>query len=344
MSKTALIWPFRYKDIRIYPNNEKWAWQTRLNWVCDGLRSNDYTILQHPDLLADLGETSTYENQKEVDVIIFNHSDCEEEEVRKCPVQFTHRWFFKPTVPDGFHTTLDSLGYGSYSSITYDKPNYESVDNEEVNHFFDTQVKEWVDGLDSKWGKTLFQNGEIIIKDYHLIIAQCGGDSVVTRQDLGGHYFEKLKAIIQHLNSISPNLILVKLHPYTNGPDPNQEPDIRSKLTNDYKAISPKVHIVSDFTSVHSLLPNCKNVIVGNSGSGFEAMMHHKPMISFCCPEYHWVTYDLRKLCDLRRALDTDSWFDRESSDKFLYWYMRQYCFHDQESAKSRVDQLLCNI
>ncbi len=32
--------------------------------------------------------------------------------------------------------------------------------------------------------------------------------------------------------------------------------------------------------------------------------MHSKPMISFCFPEYHWVTYDLRKICDINKAIE----------------------------------------
>jgi len=343
MSKTALIWPFRYKDIRVYPNNERWAWQTRLGWACEGLRSEGYTILQHPELLADLGETSEYENQSEVDVLIFNHCDSAERPVKECPVNFTHRWFFKPTVPDGFHTTLDTLGYGSYSSITYEKPSYEFVHRSLVNAFFETQVQEWINNLDSKWGSSLFLNKEISVQNFHLVIGQCGGDAVVTRQDIGNAYFQKLKSIIQELDANTDNLILVKLHPYTNGPDPNQKPDIRTDLTNDYQAISPKIKVISDFTSVHSLLPHCRDVIVGNSGAGFEAMMHRKPIISFCYPEYHWVTYDLRKVCDIGNALETDKWFDEKASDQFLYWYMREYCFRDQESANRRVKQLLHN-
>jgi hypothetical protein len=84
-------------------------------------------------------------------------------------------------------------------------------------------------------------------------------------------------------------------------------------------------------------------VLVGNSGSGFEAMMHGKPIISFCKPEYHWITYDLRKACELPGALDTDSWFRREESDTFLYWYMEEHCVHDEKSAFNRVDELISN-
>ena len=81
-------------------------------------------------------------------------------------------------------------------------------------------------------------------------------------------------------------------------------------------------------------------MLVGNSGAGFEAMMHDKPIISFCFPEYHWVTYDLRKICDLHAAIGLD-WFNKASQRRFLYWYMEKYCFYDYNSAKRRIDDLL---
>ena len=117
--------------------------------------------------------------------------------------------------------------------------------------------------------------------------------------------------------------------------------DFIKKLTSRYSKISKKVIIIGDFSSVHNYLPSCEFVVVGNSGAGFEAMMHHKPIISFCYPEYHWATFDLRKLCELRNAIATEDWFDKEGSDKFLYWYMREYCFFNEESAHSRVKELL---
>ena len=69
-------------------------------------------------------------------------------------------------------------------------------------------------------------------------------------------------------------------------------------------------------------------------------MMYDKPIISFCFPEYHWVTYDLRKTCDIWSALDL-TWFDLAAQRKFLYWYMEKYCFYDYNTAERRVKELL---
>ena len=123
--------------------------------------------------------------------------------------------------------------------------------------------------------------------------------------------------------------------------NPTAAAGLREHLTKKYEDFSPMFKVYSDFSSIHSFLfaqPRC--VFVGNSGAGFEIMMHDKPIISFNQPEYHWVTYDLRKTCDIYNAIKLD-WFDPDAQRKFLYWYMEKYCFYDEASTVRRVNDLL---
>tara|TARA_Y100000593_G_scaffold94302_1_gene192785 strand:+ start:21894 stop:22958 length:1065 start_codon:yes stop_codon:yes gene_type:complete len=342
MSKpTVVLWPFKYKDLRTNDNAPSYSWETRIKWVCEALQEKGYDILQHKEFLADIPGAKEYENQKECDVVIYNH--CDTSEIRGNVIKAERTWFFKPTVPDVFQTTLDELGYGSYSSITYDKPEFERVDMQSVNYFFESKVKNWINKNDSKWGKDhMPARHDIKIEDYYLVIGQCGGDSVVNHQDFGS-YFTKLKLIIAELSRVADRPIIVKLHPYTNGKDyvPGVDKNYISELTAEIKSINENIIVYGDFSSIHDFIPNARCIFVGNSGAGFEVMMHHKPIISFCFPEYHWITYDLRKTCDIHNAIKIENWFDQELSDKFLYWYMEQYCFYDKTTAKDRVEELL---
>lgn len=337
-NKTAIFWPYLYDSA---VSDKSWSWEPRYQLIAEALRKEGFTILNHPRFNCDLGESIPYEGEEKCDVVIYNH--CDAGEVRGDVINAERTWFFKPTVPDDFQTTLDTLGYGSYSSVTYERPDYLNIDEVFIDKFFEETVKGWVDKNSSKWGDNHFSIGsENIEGPYALFLGQCGGDSVVNRQDFGS-YFAKMETIISELSRVYKKKIVVKLHPYTNGKDYKEgiDQDFIKRLTSVYQGISDKITVVGDFSSIHDYLPQCEFVVTGNSGSGFEAMMHHKPIISFCKPEYHWITFDLRKVCELGRAIHTEDWFDKEASDRFLYWYMRKYCFFDLDSAQFRVRELL---
>jgi|LULM01.1.fsa_nt_gb hypothetical protein len=339
--KNALLYPYVFGA---------WEedWSRRLKWVCDVLREEGYEIYKTKDFNfltsiscpVDLSYLKEW-NGEEHEIVIYNHADLSEIKTKNLPTA-KHTWFFKPTVPDEFTTTLDELGYGSYSSITYKKPPYEEVDPDEVSKFYEETVTGWIRDNDSKWGQNHFKKEEIPYDDFYLVVGQCGGDSVVNRQDFGG-YFEKLELIVLELLSVDPNRkIIVKLHPYTNGPmeNPTASAGLREHLTQKMEGFSTRVKVYSDFSSIHSFVPKARCIFIGNSGAAFEVMMHDKPIVSFCQPEYHWVTYDLRKTCDIYNAIKLD-WFNADSQRKFLYWYMEKYCFYDYMSTKRRIDDLL---
>ncbi len=251
--------------------------------------------------------------------------------------------FLKPTAPDQFQHTLEEFGYGSYSSLTYEEPDLSHISNEQVSEFLNTKVKKWIKNNDNKWGENNFKIrtdlGEL--NDYYLIIGQCDFDRVLNDQDFPDTYLLKLKSICKELNRIDPKRdIVIKLHPGTDGANKHKDNSYSDFLLKDLKT-SDKVHVCRGDRSIYDFLPKAKCVILGNSGAAFEAMMFQKPIISFCQPEYHWVTYDLRKVCDLWRAIQTDVWFDEEKSNKFLYWYMMEYCIYDDKSTKKRIDYLL---
>jgi len=179
---------------------------------------------------------------------------------------------------------------------------------------------------------------EVPYNDYFLIIGQCGGDEVVTRHDFGS-YFSKLEQVTRELARIDKRLIVIKLHPYMDGKDA-KDTKFSEELKKKYEAISPKVKVFIGKTNIHSFIEKAYCILLANSGAGFETMMHHKPIIAWGFPEYHWVTYDLRHLSELQNAIKLD-WFSSEKSDKFLCWYMEKYCFYNQQTCNDRVRELL---
>ena len=330
MKPKAVIWPFRFNKF------SGSSWEPRMQWVSKALQELGYEVQQHPRFNCDLPGTAPYDKSYDCDVAIYNHTVLSK--IRGDVIRSKRTWIFKPTVPDKLHTTLDPLGYGAYSSIAYEKPPYESVSKKEVDKFFDTEVKEWAANNSSKWGK-IFKPSSIVENDYYLVLGQTLHDFTVEGMHFGA-YVISLMAVIKELLRVSDGRkVVVKLHPYLDKKLP-KESELADLLEARIKKLSKDVVVYKGFLSAHSFFPKCKCAVVCNSGVGIEAMMHHKPIISWGYPEYHWVTYDLRHLCGLDRALDL-SWFDVEHSDKFLYWYLKKYCFWNYDSALRRVKELL---
>ena len=331
----AILWGYKFNDMRE-------SWYRQILWMVNSLQKNGVTVRPHPNFKCRELNLPLYDFNEDydADICIYNHADisCLMGDVLKTK----RNWFFKPTVPDDIHSTLDELGYGPYSSIAYTKPDFESINNGIVKEFFDTKVKDWLDTKITKWGNR-FENEiqEIEEEDYHLVLGQCGGDEVVTRHDFG-HYFTKLEQIIRELARIdNQRWVVVKLHPYTDGRDATSTA-FSEGLKNRLEVIGPAVKVYIGKSNIHNFIKKAYCVYLANSGAGFEAMMHRKPIIAWGFPEYHWVSYDLRHLSDLKRAIELQ-WFDKDRADKFLYWYMEKYCFYDQETSDRRVGELLGN-
>ena len=332
----AVLWNYRFE-------NMKETWYRQVLWLVNSLNKQGIDVKKHKGFICRNTENLKLYNHNidnPCDIVIYNHADMSH--LTGNIVNSKVNWFLKPTVPEQGYTTLDTLGYGPYSSITYHRPPYRQETIFDVDKFYNTKVKKWKEDKSTKWGK-YFENKETTVdyKDYILVLGQCGGDEVVTRHDFGV-YFSKLESVVKELARITNELIIVKLHPYTDGKDATDfrfSKEIAKRLIKYGKNI--KVYLGK--SNVHNFIENAKCVFLANSGAGFEVMMHDKPIIAWGYPEYHWVAYDLRHLCDIKRALSLE-WFNKEHQRKFLYWYLEKYCYYDQNSCDRRVKELYEHI
>ena len=332
----AILWHYRFDDMKA-------SWRTQIKWIVNALHDEGFEVKKTDRFRCYGLDIPIYDHKidRDADLCIYNHTD--ESYIIGNVLPAKKNWFFKPTVPDTVHTTLDEMGFGPYSPITYNKPPYENVTQVQVNEFFKGRVKTWVENKLNKWGKMMqVEDVEIPYDDYYLILGQCGGDSVVTHYDFG-HYFTKLEQVAKELSRVDDRPIIVKLHPYTDGEDKPKGTYKDNKFSLGLKERLEKIKNVRVYlgkVNIHNFIPKARCVLLANSGAGFEVMMHRKPIISWGFPEYHWVTYDLRHLAELHRAIKLD-WFDADAQDKFMYWYMEKYCFFDQATANRRVKELI---
>jgi len=328
----VLFWPYRFADMKV-------SWADQMIWIANAFKSHGYEILRKDDFICEGMEANVYvpeRDRNDIDYIVYNHTDTSMLVGNIVPAK--HTLFMKPSVPTPLHTSLDTMGYGPYSAITYEKPDFEFIPDNIIQDYFDTKVTGWINNKVTKWNAHVSIDIELNVSDYYLVLGQCGGDSVVNQYDFG-NYWTKLEAVIKELIRVDNRDVVVKLHPYTDGMDAKDH-KFSENLINNYSAIDERVHVYNGKSNIHSFIPNARCVFLANSGAGLEVMMHHKPMVTWGYPEYHWVTYDLRHLADIKRTLSLD-WFDRNKQDKFLHWYTEKYCYCDRESCANRVADIL---
>jgi len=267
------------------------------------------------------------------DIYIYNHTYPEEVEGRF--FKGKKSIFLKPTGPTNKHYSIDTLGYSSRISITYDKPNFEGV---EYQQYWDSEIVNIRNNKLHKWTNEFdfFDNNTPIPEDHILIIGQMPGDTSVREFSFNNH-LEDIDRIIYKLDKKDP--VVIKLHPFLKD---RSSPTYWNKIEEKIQRWKKLGHIViSEMEDIHSILPKTKLAILENSTAGIECMIHDVPMMTFGCPEYRWVCKELRHIVDLNRFKNDLSWFNKELSRKFLVWYVRDWLCYDFESTKRRLKEVL---
>jgi hypothetical protein len=277
---------------------------------------------------------------KNTDFTIFNHTFPQKITETQPTVHFGKHLFLKPTAPSANHFCIDDVGYACASSITYDKPDFESINADE---FYNTQVREFISNKSHKWEEMeddvlKKRNAKLVgIPDHHiLVIGQMGGDETVKRFSFGNHY-SKLVSIVDNLLEHSMYPIVVKLHPYMKERQTNFEKEWAPIVD---KWITKGAIVITDHLSIYNVLPKTRVAIAENSTCGVECLMHKVPIISYGYPEYHWVTFDMRHLTQVIPATHDLSWYDEQKAMQWLTWYCTQYQCHDVESTVRRFQEL----
>lgn len=275
-----------------------------------------------------MGYTET-EDAEAADLHVFNHT-CRDLE----PDMPENSIIFKPTAPTSKHFSIDRLGYANSSSITFEEPfEYEwrkenPLEWKEINDMIQRRANKWDDSIMANWKEA----GEVK-KDHVLIIGQMPEDETVHGFSFGDHW-KKFTMIIDKLKD--ENLV-IKLHPNI-----GRASHIIQKINKQVEQWEELGHqVIRDYKSIHGVLPYTRVAILENSTAGIECMMHNVPIISYGYPEYHWVTYDLRILTELRNAVKNLNWFSERRSRRFVAWYINDYLCSDIDTTIKRLTEVL---
>lgn len=116
----------------------------------------------------------------------------------------------------------------------------------------------------------------------------------------------------------SRNHVVFKLHPF--GRDADLVHAVESGL-------SHYVHKAEG--NIHELIKRSDGLFIINSGTGFESLIHGKPVASFGTCDYNSVTFnaDIRRLDEARNFIYSykEEW--RRLAYKFVYWYCHHHAY-----------------
>ncbi|MCF3974418.1 capsular polysaccharide export protein, LipB/KpsS family [Paracoccus salsus] len=88
--------------------------------------------------------------------------------------------------------------------------------------------------------------------------------------------------------------------------------------------------------SVHSLIADARLVVGANSGVLFEALIQGKPVISYAASDFGPATQQVRSYAALAEAIAAPALPDARFRDRFLFWYLTEYCVRADDVAAIR--------
>lgn len=131
--------------------------------------------------------------------------------------------------------------------------------------------------------------------------------------------------------------VTFKLHPH------NRADFDLIKLVDDSSNSSEYVTKIEG--NINSLIKKCAGVMVINSGTGFEALIHGKPVATFGACDYKVATFDgtLDQLDCAAKYISDFSESQRMLGYKFSYWYHFHHAYNvlDEADTRSRLTSYL---
>ena len=127
------------------------------------------------------------------------------------------------------------------------------------------------------------------------------------------------------------NHVAFKMHPFN-----TNDHDLIEAV--DYGCQSRYVHKVEG--NIHELIKRSRGLFVINSGTGFEGLIHGKPVATFGYSDYHRVTFnaDLRRLDQARNFIYSYREEDRRLAYRYVWWYIHRHGY--QLSDPQMADRL----
>ena len=155
---------------------------------------------------------------------------------------------------------------------------------------------------------------------------QMADDSVARLSRVG--LFSLLAALTREAKRSGVRLV-VKRHPLC-----------RSQAMSELLRSAAQDGVVVSNASVHALIGGARAVVTVNSGVGFEALIHGKPVFTAGHCDYQAVTQPLHSESQVAQCLGSVPW-DTARAHRFVAFYLNHYCVDasNVEALKQRIAQ-----
>lgn len=245
------------------------------------------------------------ERELKGDVLLFSYHSYGEKDFRK--IHYKEGYFHDLI-------NIDEMGYSGWSSLCHDASELDQIkeiDHRTAQRDFIKYKAKYIDRNLSKYKQPQMSNVEFP-KSYVFIPLQVMDDSVMELS-----YFAPLDWLRTIVGILTENKIqiVIKRHPRCYSDEVASELDRLGQQEN--------VTIYSG--SIHQALRGCSAVYTINSGVGFEALFHLKPVVTFGAVDYESATLNIKDFKGLEdNPIPTLSTEKIAYIKQFLSYYMRE--------------------
>lgn len=238
----------------------------------------------------------------------------------KKPQKYIH--YKESYLPEYFF--LDELGYSGWSKLSSEEIDAKLLNNGNALNFHSLLFNKYVKKQITKYNYPINKSKKIsnYPDNYILAILQMPDDTVSSLSFLSVKYW--LNTVYKFTKKNNINLV-VKLHP-------------KDKSTHFLKIINliktdESLMITKD--PIHAVIAKSLAVVTTNSGAGFEALLHHKPVITCGKSDYNSVSIEVRNEIELENKLKSlilnKFKINKNITNNFLQLYCLNHCITTQD-------------
>lgn len=139
--------------------------------------------------------------------------------------------------------------------------------------------------------------------------------------------------------------LVIKPHPYAAGSLISGKVDPITRVILQDALSAPGVHVTT--ASIHRILRDSVAVFCINSGVGFEALIHLKPVICAGHSDYHWATHCVGGADDIDRIVDiAQPKLSAMETKKFLYYFLNEVLVDTRDGARvnAKIDAAIAEF
>lgn len=234
----------------------------------------------------------------------------------------------------------DRTGYSGWAEMANYPGLFElsqDVDYEKAKEFFDRFSTNYIEGDVSKFPQKDTPGHDLRIKPengkfscptpYVFVACQRPRDTV---SKLARISTERLPNVVAEAFKDTGYTVVIKRHP-------------QEKLM-DITYLAKQPHVMFSQHSIHDIIPDSTAVITVNSGVGFEALLHRKPVYTSGHCDYHWATRPLQSKNDVLAMKETlNEPFEEERNVRFMYYMLNEYFVNafNKESVEAKIDMCI---